>query len=1220
MSTKKVIGFVAGVFFFGLFCWITAAPGHARMPSEVVFIDPSVRDAATIEAQLPQGAEVVRLSPAMDGVAQISAHLAGKEDLSAMRIISHGNSGHFVLNGKRIDGDFLRGHGDRISAWGRALAENGDILLYACNLAATDEGKAFVEHLVDLTGADVAASTDVTGEYQTSEQCLITDNCLLTTVPDWRLEYACGLIESHTLNIQGYPHHLATYTVTSPTDTGSDTETLGKLSWAITQSNASTTVDDTIAFNLTSGSTVTISGALPTISDSVTIDGDDDGTNVTVKVTIPGSASYAYRIFNINADGETVNISNMTIQGGDISSADNPDNLGGGIYIAAGTVELDSVIVSDSKASTGGGIYNNDTLSITNSTINNNIAGNGGGIYNATGKTLTITNSTLKDNSTDWRDGGGIYNSGILNVVNSTIYNNTSARIGGGICNNGTLNLINSTVAGNTATSSGGGIDNYTGGKFIYILNSVIVDNTAGTGADINNPWGTVNPYYSWYDGTNGTIGGSNNNDTEAYASGDLGSLGYNGGFTDTSAVSSAGNASNKAGSGTYAYYNSTDGYSYYNGSNYIKISDGNTATNTTADDQIQTDQRGYYRTTGAVTRGAYQYNGVVAKIGDDTSWTAGDIGTNTFTTIEGAYNEANDDDIIELAGTAIYESGITLNADKTVTIRRDDALSTTTYVQADETAGTASDRVFDITDGDVTLEDINIRYGNIDSTNGGGINNAATLTLNNSTLCHNRAYSTAGTSQLGGGGIYNNGTLTINNSTLSGNTISNITSGSLNSYAKGGGGCNSGTLTMNNSTVFDNTASATVDGTGGSNGWGGGLYTDGATAVIINSTISGNSISATSSGPTTELGAGICLSGGNATVQNSIIAQNTDNATHYDYYYYYFGALTDGGYNLVEIQGGSSTGEGKTFTAGTDLIGQDPQLGNLGYYGGNTQTLPLCKAADGTTDGCNNATSPAIDEIPPGGQCGGSVPYNVDQRGIARPNSTNCDIGAYERTGPLLVDLVSFTAEGFEEYVLLTWETASEIDNAGFHLWRSEKKSSKYEIITDSFIWPEGGLTWGAKYEYEDIYVEPGLTYFYELEDIDDSGVSTFHGPVSATMSEAAISLESPEIGTSFSPSDSPPTFRWEGAEELVRFKLQFSTDPTFKENVIELPPDEKKVDVWIKEEYYILSQKEWRKVSHLGRKGQIVYWRVYGEGEEAEGYTSEVFEFTSASILKNS
>ena len=149
MRTRKMINLMAGLFFTGILCLNGGAFGYVpsdevRPTSEVVFIDPSVREAAAIVAQLPEGAEVVQLSPGMDGVEQISDHLAKMRDLSAIHIISHGNAGHFVVNGKRIDIDFLRNYGNVITSWGRSLTENGDIFLYGCNLAATDEGKAFI--------------------------------------------------------------------------------------------------------------------------------------------------------------------------------------------------------------------------------------------------------------------------------------------------------------------------------------------------------------------------------------------------------------------------------------------------------------------------------------------------------------------------------------------------------------------------------------------------------------------------------------------------------------------------------------------------------------------------------------------------------------------------------------------------------------------------------------------------------------------------------------------------------------------------------------------------------------------------------------------------------------------------------------------------------------------------------------------------------------------
>ncbi|MBI9038793.1 MAG: hypothetical protein JEY97_11720 [Bacteroidales bacterium] len=90
----------------------------------------------------------------------------------------------------------------------------------------------------------------------------------------------------------------ATYTLTSTSDNGSGSP--GTLSWAINQSNASTSVDDIINFNLSSGSTVTISAALPYITDGLTIESTDitSGLDVTVKVTSRGVYFYQLRTPN----------------------------------------------------------------------------------------------------------------------------------------------------------------------------------------------------------------------------------------------------------------------------------------------------------------------------------------------------------------------------------------------------------------------------------------------------------------------------------------------------------------------------------------------------------------------------------------------------------------------------------------------------------------------------------------------------------------------------------------------------------------------------------------------------------------------------------------------------------------------------------------------------------------------------------------------------------
>ena len=158
-------------------------------------------------------------------------------------------------------------------------------------------------------------------------------------------------------------------------------------------------------------------------------------------------------------------------------------NLAHGVFFvpADKVVELRGVTVSGGRAergNVGGGIHNQGTLTLTNSTVSGNTTESfGGGILNegrgfAQG-TLTLTNSTVSGNTAvgAYAAGGGITNFGTLTLINSTVSGNT-APSGGGIVNLGTLTLTNSTVSGNTTSFGvGGGILN---DRTMTLTNSLI--------------------------------------------------------------------------------------------------------------------------------------------------------------------------------------------------------------------------------------------------------------------------------------------------------------------------------------------------------------------------------------------------------------------------------------------------------------------------------------------------------------------------------------------------------------------------------------------------------------------------------------------------------------------------------------------------------------------------------------------------------------------------
>jgi hypothetical protein len=98
---------------------------------------------------------------------------------------------------------------------------------------------------------------------------------------------------------------------------------------------------------------------------------------------------------------------------------------------------------------------------------------------------------------------------------------------------------------------------------------------------------------------------------------------------------------------------------------------------------------------------------------------------------------------------------------------------------------------------------------------------------------------------------------------------------------------------------------------------------------------------------------------------------------------------------------------------------------------------------------------------------------------------------------GPTDVDLLSFTATGAGDKVQVKWETAHEINNLGFNLYRSTTKDGSYQKLNSSLI---PGLLYsvaGKKYTYDDTTATKGQLYYYKLEDIDGSGTHSWHGPV---------------------------------------------------------------------------------------------------------------------------
>jgi len=102
----------------------------------------------------------------------------------------------------------------------------------------------------------------------------------------------------------------------------------------------------------------------------------------------------------------------------------------------------------------------------------------------------------------------------------------------------------------------------------------------------------------------------------------------------------------------------------------------------------------------------------------------------------------------------------------------------------------------------------------------------------------------------------------------------------------------------------------------------------------------------------------------------------------------------------------------------------------------------------------------------------------------------------------PTAITLSSFTASQKAKKVIVIWQTATEIDNLGFNIYRSESESGQYTKINKKLIHAKGSSTKGASYKFKDKHVFSGKTYWYKLEDVDSGNTKTVNGPKSVAVS----------------------------------------------------------------------------------------------------------------------
>jgi len=412
--------------------------------SDVIFLDSRLDDPELLrqvfqEGQLEGRQPLIIMINGDDDASSIANHLSRFENLDSIQLISHADSSGVSLGSTWLNGDNLMALESEITAWGDALTDDGDILFYGCSLAAESEGRVLLTRIAELTGADIAASVNLTGHPALGA--------------DWRLEYQNGEIESEPVALDDLQSNwrslLTPLTVTTTDDVVDATapnltsvaslianpgaDGFISLREAIIATNADTGADEiTLASDQYS---LTLAGA-----------GDNGDLDITDDLTILGQgiadtivdAGGIDRVFQIS--GSTVTLSNLTLTGGVSPNGEN----GGGILLDSGSLLLTHVSVDNST--TDGGF--------------------GGGMYVAAGASLVATDSTITNNTGDlanaptYRGGGGIHSLGSITLDRVSLENNTGKN-GGAIHSHGFLQLTDVWIVGNTASENAGGIDNH---------------------------------------------------------------------------------------------------------------------------------------------------------------------------------------------------------------------------------------------------------------------------------------------------------------------------------------------------------------------------------------------------------------------------------------------------------------------------------------------------------------------------------------------------------------------------------------------------------------------------------------------------------------------------------------------------------------------------------------------------------------------------------------
>ena len=541
-----------------------------------------------------------------------------------------------------------------------------------------------------------------------------------------------------------------------------------------------------------------------------------NGITINKDITIDGKghtidAKNLGRIFSIG-EGFTVTLTNATLINGKATE-------GGAIY-NDGSLTLSDVKLSDNAAdSYGGAVFNNGHLVVGNSVFDSNDIVNrgsasvdygGAAIYNWKEGTLKVTNSNFTNNIKNYKNGDNLVGA-ITTIGNATVsgsnFVNNSGRWGGAISatgaelrkNSSTLTVSNTIFKDNSALYAGAV---YIWGSNYNIADCVFDNNTAfgkGNMTPNNNNGGAlvVSQVSRFNEPITGTISGSKFTNNKAQYGG---AAYFNKGFvTITDSVFENNVATAEGGAVDFSHASVKDLVVSINNSSFV----GNKAPVAGA---IFTNVDSKITNSNFINNSAAKIGGAICNVNDLTVENSKfvnntpqaihnskelHLGIETFTDLQNAI------DLVD--GILTLDSDIAMTDDEAagfvngVAINKDIVIDGKGHTISAEDLG----RIFSIGEGfTVTLTNATLINGK--ATEGGAIYNDGSLTLSDVKLSDNAADSY-------GGAVFNNGHLVVGNSVFDSNDIVNRGSASVDYGGAAIYNWYDGTLTVSGSNFTNN-------------------------------------------------------------------------------------------------------------------------------------------------------------------------------------------------------------------------------------------------------------------------------------------------------------------------------------------------------------------------------------------------------------------------------